>query len=72
VRQVAEELNIHPTLLSIWKGKYLKLGEKAFKRKGKISAEQAEIRKLRKDLERVKEERDILKKALATFSKERE
>jgi len=33
VRQVAEELDIHPTLLSIWKGKYLKLGEKAFKRK---------------------------------------
>jgi transposase len=72
VRQVAEELNIHPGLLSIWKGKYLKLGERAFKRKGKISAEQAEIRKLRKDLERVKEERDILKKALATFSKEKE
>ena len=69
VRQVAEELNIHPTLLSIWKGKYLKLGDKAFKRKGRISPEQAELRKLRKDLERVKEERDILKKALATFSK---
>jgi transposase len=57
---------------AVWKGKYLKLGERAFKRKGKISAEQAEIRKLRKDLERVKEERDILKKALATFSKEKE
>ena len=70
VRQVAEDLNIHPNLLQILKGKYLKLGEKAFKRKGKISPETAEIRKLRKDLERVKEERDILKKALATFSKE--
>ena len=72
VRQVAEELDIHPTLLSIWKGKYQKLGEKAFKRKGRISPEQAEIRKLRKDLETVKEEREILKKALATFSKEKE
>lgn len=72
VRQVAEELDIHPTLLSIWKGKYLKLGEKAFKRKGRISPEQAEIRKLRKELEKVKEEREILKKALATFSKARE
>ncbi len=70
IRQVAEDLNIHPNLLQIWKGKYLELGEKAFKRKGKISPEKAEIRKLRKDLERVKEERDILKKALATFSKE--
>ena len=72
VRQVAEELDIHPTLLSIWKGKYLKLGEKAFKRKGRISPEKAEIRKLRKDLETVKEERAILKKAFATFSKEKE
>jgi len=72
VRQAAEELDIHPTLLSIWKGKYLKLGEKAFKRKGRISPEKAEIRKLRKDLETVKEEREILKKALATFSKEKE
>jgi transposase-like protein len=43
-----------------------------FKRKGRISPEQAEIRKLRKDLETVKEEREILKKALATFSKEKE
>lgn len=68
VRQVAEELDIHPTLLSIWKGKYLKLGEKAFSGRGKISPEKAEIRKLRKELESVKEERDILKKALATFS----
>ena len=72
VRQVAEELDIHPTLLSIWKGKYLKLGENAFKQKGRISPEQAEIRKLRKELEKVKEEREILKKALATFSKANE
>ncbi len=69
VRKVADELNIHPNLLSIWKGKYLKEGEKAFSGRGRISSEKAELRKLRKELERVKEERDILKKALATFSK---
>ena len=71
VRKVADELNIHPNLLSIWKGKYLKEGEKAFSGRGRISPEKAELRKLRKELERVKEERDILKKALATFSKEK-
>lgn len=71
VRKVADELNIHPNLLSIWKGKYLKDGEKAFRGRGRISPEKAELRKLRKELERVKEERDILKKALATFSKEK-
>ncbi len=69
VRKVADELNIHPNLLSIWKGKYLKEGEKAFSGRGRISPEKAENRKLRKELERVKEERDILKKALAAFSK---
>ena len=65
VRKVAEELDIHPNLLHLWKRKYLKEGEKAFHGKGQIAPEKAEIRKLRKELERVKEERDILKKALS-------
>lgn len=69
VRQVAEDLDIHPNLLQIWKGKYLKDGKIAFSGKGKISPEKAELRRLRKDLEKIKEERDILKKALAVFSK---
>jgi len=69
VRKVAEELEIHPNLLQIWKGKYLKKGEKAFSGKGRIAPEQAKMRRLSKELEKVKEERDILKKALAVFSK---
>ena len=47
----------------------MKDGEKAFHGKGRIEPEKAEIRRLRKDLEKVREERDILKKALAVFSK---
>lgn len=69
--KVAQELDIHPNLLHIWKRKYLKEGEKAFNGKGRITPEKAEIRRLRKDLERIKEERDILKKALAVFSKQK-
>lgn len=69
VKQVAEDLDIHPNLLTIWKSKYLKDGEKAFHGKGRIDPEKAAMRNLKKDLERVKEERDILKKALAVFSK---
>jgi len=69
LRQVAEDLDIHPNLLQIWKGKYLKDGEKAFSGKGRVSPEKTEVRRLRKDLEKIKEERDILKKALAVFSK---
>lgn len=69
-RKVARELDIHPNLLHIWKRQFLAQGDKAFTGKGRIKPEQVEIRGLRKQLERVKEERDILKKALAVFSKQ--
>jgi transposase len=38
--------------------------------KGRVTPEEAEIKGLRKELEKVKGERDILKKALAVFSKQ--
>jgi len=44
-------------------------GDKAFVGKGRVTTEGAEIKGLRKELEKVKGERDILKKALAVFSK---
>ncbi len=69
VRKVARELDIHPNLLHIWKRKFLAQGDKAFTGKGRVKPEEAELRRLRKQLEKVKEERDILKKALAMFSK---
>ena len=69
VVQVAKDLDIHPNLLHLWKKKFLKEGEKAFSGKGRVTPEKAEIRRLKKDLERIREERDILKKALAVFSK---
>jgi transposase-like protein len=49
--------------------RFLAKGDKAFVGKGRVTPEEAEIRGLRKELEKVKEERDILKKALAVFSK---
>ncbi len=70
VRKVARELDIHPNLLHIWKRKFLAQGDKAFTGKGRVKPEQAEIRRLRKELEKVREQRDILKKALAVFSKQ--
>jgi len=69
IRQVSEDLDIHPNLLTIWKNRFLKDGEKAFHGKGRIAPEKAENRRLKKDLEKIREERDILKKALAVFSK---
>jgi transposase len=65
VGKVARDLDIHPNLLYLWRRKFLAEGDKAFIGKGRVAPEEAEIRRLRKELERVKEERDILKKAVA-------
>ena len=70
VGKVARELDLHPNLLHIWRRQFLAQGDKAFTGKGRVKPENAEIRRLRKQLEKVKEERDILKKALAVFSKQ--
>lgn len=70
VGKVARELDIHPNLLHLWRRQFLAQGDKAFTGKGRVKPENAEIRRLRKQLEKVKEERDILKKALAMFSKQ--
>ena len=70
VGKVARELDIHPNLLHLWRRKFLAQGDKAFVGRGRVRPEEAEIRGLRKQLEKVRQERDILKKALAVFSKQ--
>jgi len=70
VGKVARDLDIHPNLLHLWRRSFLKEGDKAFTGKGHVKPENAEIRKLRKELEKVREQRGILKKALAVFSKQ--
>ena len=69
VGKVARELDIHPNLLHLWRRKFLAEGDKAFVGRGRGKPEEAEVKGLRKELEKVREERDILKKALAAFSK---
>jgi transposase len=69
VGKLARELDIHPNLLHLWRRRLLKDGDKAFVGKGRVKPEEAEMKRLRKELEKVREERNILKKALAAFSK---
>jgi transposase len=69
VGKVAQELDIHPNLLYLWRRRMLMEGDKAFVGRGRVKPENAEVRQLRKALEKVREERDLLKKALAAFSK---
>jgi len=69
VRKVARDLDIHPNLLHQWRRKFLEDGRDAFVGKGHLKPQDAELKQLQREMEEVKEERDILKKALAVFSK---
>lgn len=68
--EAARNLGIHENLLRKWKQQYLEDTVEAFPGKGRLKPQDDELRRLRKKLADVEEERDILKKALAIFSKE--
>jgi len=68
VAAVARDLGIGENLLHRWKQQFTDRQEQAFVGTGNLSAEQAELRRLRRELTDVTEERDILKKAISVFS----
>ena len=67
---VAEELGIGSSSLSRWKKKYGKDGEDAFPGRGNLTPEKERIRRLERENEILRQERDILKKAVAIFSRQ--
>lgn len=69
VTEVARDLGLHPNTLHRWIQEHRESGEDAFPGHGKLLPQDAEIRRLKRELEQVKEERDILKKAMAVFSR---
>lgn len=69
VKEVAVELGIHPGVLHRWRKQYFHDQGEAFPYKGRVTNKDEEIHKLRRELTRVKEERDILKKATQYFSR---
>ena len=68
--QVAFELGISSNSLYNWRKQYSEKKEAAFKNESQLSAEQQEIKRLRLEVARLKEQRDILKKAAAYFASE--
>lgn len=63
---IAKELGIHPNTLTYWMRK-----EDAMQNTSQCNEKESEdTRRLRKELEDVKLERDILKKVVAIFSKQ--
>ncbi len=70
--QVARDLGVHPNLLSSWKREALassSLADGIFPGNGKLTSQDEEIRRLRRELAIAREERDFLKKATAFFAK---
>jgi transposase len=70
VKEVAEDLGIHPTMLSKWRGEYLADSDEAFPGQGNLKESEKELRRLQRENARLREEKEILKKALVFFSKE--
>jgi transposase len=69
ISDIARDLGVRPELLYRWKRELEKDPQQAFPGKGRLKPEQEQLRQLQQELARVKQERDILKKALAYFSK---
>lgn len=67
---VARELGVRRNQLYKWQQELNGKGESAFPGSGRRAGPEAEIARLRRELERVTEERDILKKAAQYFAKE--
>jgi transposase len=70
VAQAASDLGVHQTQLRSWVKALAEDSTQAFPGHGQMKPEQAEIARLRREVTKLKAERDILKKAAAYFAKE--
>jgi len=66
--EVARNLGINETVLRRWRSELTAEGAEAFRGQGQRTTEAEEQWRLRRELRKVTEERDILKKALAYFA----
>jgi transposase len=64
IAQIARELGISDSAMHNWRKELSEHGEEAFPGKGHQTAIEEENRHLKKELERVQQERDILKKLI--------
>jgi transposase len=70
VSQAARDLDIHVNVLRGWVRAHREDPAHAFPGEGQQKPEAAELTRLRREVARLKMERDILKKATAYFAKE--
>ena len=70
IREVERNLGISQGTLSRWVREYKADPVETFPGKGRLKAKDEEIRRLKRELEKVQEERDIIKKALVYFAED--
>ena len=71
MQEVAESLGVEQYHIKDWKREYEKKNEKAFPGHGNRHDKNDELYKLQKELADIKLENEILKKAMAIFSREK-
>ena len=70
VTQAAKDLDVHVNVLRTWVREHRADPSHAFPGEGQQKPEAAEMTRLRREVTRLKMERDILKKAAAYFAQE--
>ena len=68
--QAAEDLGVHQSQLRTWVKGFEADPQQSFPGQGQMKPEQLEIARLKREVTKLKAERDILKKAAAYFAKE--
>jgi len=68
LREVESDLGIGTGCISHWRKELHEQGDMSFPGKGMMNERDAEMSRLKRELEIVKQERDILKKAVGIFS----
>ena len=68
--QASRDLGVHGTVLRNWVKDFADDPSQAFPGHGQMKPEQLEIARLKREVIKLKAERDILKKAAAYFAKE--
>jgi transposase len=69
VAEIAADLGVSDNSLYRWRQEFDRDGEQAFPGKGRLKADDEYVRHLEQELKVVKQERDILKKAVSIFCK---
>ena len=68
--KIERDLGIGQGVISRWKREFKLDGEHAFPGKGRLKPQDDEFRRLKRENDRLRRERDILKKAVAIFSED--